>query len=145
MQAATYRSDARNEWQVNPPAQQHDQFIPAPSDHRSRGWGSTAGQFCQSNILQLNPYQHDIRIRYPSQMNSSWDLWYLNLAGFDCWEVAKHMGISDCQSFTVSIPFRQATEIWLQSLREKWLLQKHYIIAFSITLLGTRVRQKIRD
>lgn len=123
MQAAPHRRDGRNEWQVNRPAQQHCQLIPAPSDCRSTGWGSTLGQFFQSNILQLNPYQHEISesvtdIRSLSQMNSSRDHRYLNQVAFDCWEAAKHTGVSDCQTFTVSIPWDSQQNL-TSKLREK--------------------------
>ena len=56
-----HRRDNEEEQQVNPPAQQQSiQFIPAPSHRRSTGRGSTLGQFCQTNILQLNPSQHEL-------------------------------------------------------------------------------------
>lgn len=90
------------------------QFIPAPSEH-STGWGSTLGEFLPEEQPLTKPLPgRDIRIWYPTQMNSSRDCCYLNLLGFDCWEAAKHTGISDCWTFSQH-PLKRATEVWPQS------------------------------
>lgn len=132
----------RNEWQVNPPAQQRWRFMAASGDRSSTGWGSTPGQFCQSNILQLNPYQHEIS---ESDTQDRWILHEITVTSISLALIAEKQ--PSTRAFLTAEPLRLASlETGNRNLtlkvRKKLLPQKHYAIIFWIILLPIRVRKK---
>lgn len=112
-------------------------------EHRLRK--HTLGQFCQSNIPQLNPSQHEIS---ESDTCLEWILHDITVTLI--WSAL----IAEKQPSTWA--FLTAEPLWLASLdtgnrnltskpREKLLPQKHYAIISWILLLAMRVRKKFKN